>query len=334
MMRLLGIDIGGANIKAAVRTSHKIEQARSWSFPLWKDPAGLPEKLREVFEQLGPADVIGATMTGELCDCFGSKSEGVRAIVDALESVKDGANLRWWSTDGRFVGSETAKEQFLSVAAANWSAGAHWLGRKYSDGLVLWIDIGSTTTDLIPILDGKPIPLGLTDPQRIQSGELVYAGVRRTPLCALMGLRGATEFFATTDDLFGVLGDMPEYSNDCDTADGKPRSQSARSLRMARMLGADLETATQDEIVAHAKTLRRVMVDRIASCIETIQGRLGRDIGRVLVSGSGEFFARQIHQEIRGESCPRVDLSKLLGKGASTALPAVALAMLLEVQGC
>lgn len=334
MMRLLGIDIGGANIKAAVRTSHNIEQARSWSFPLWKDPAGLAGKLREVFEQLGTPDVVGATMTGELCDCFGSKAEGVRAIVDALESVRGGAVLRWWSTEGRFVGSETAKEQFLSVAAANWSAGAHWLGRKYAEGAVLWIDIGSTTTDLIPILDGKPIPLGLTDPQRIQSGELVYAGVRRTPLCALLGLRGASEFFATTDDLFGVLGDMPEYSSDCDTADGKPRTQGARSLRIARMLGADLETATQDEIVALAQSLRGVMVDRIASSIETIQKRLGRDIGRFLVSGSGEFFARQIHQEIRGESSPRVDLSRLLGKGASTALPAVALAMLLDVQGC
>ena len=334
MMRLLGIDIGGANIKAAVRTSHKIDQARSWSFPLWKDPAGLPEKLREVFEQLGPVDVIGATMTGELCDCFASKAEGVRAILDALESVKDGANLRWWSTDGRYVGSETAKENYLSIAAANWSAGAHWLGRKYGDGLVLWIDIGSTTTDLIPILDGKPIPAGITDPHRIQSGELIYTGVRRTPLCALMGLAGATELFATTDDLFGVLGDIPEYSSDCDTADGKPRSQTARILRMARMLGADLETSTQDEIVALARSLRKVMVDRIASSIETIRTRLGRDINRFLVSGSGEFFARQIHQEIRGDSCPRVDLSRLLGKGASTALPAVALAMLLEVQGC
>lgn len=333
-MRLLGIDIGGANIKAAVRTSHKIEQARSWSFALWKDPAGLPEKLREVFEQVGPVDVIGATMTGELCDCFGSKGEGVRAIVDALDALKDGANLRWWSTEGRFVGSETAKDQFLSIAAANWSAGSHWLGRKYSEGLALWIDIGSTTTDIIPILDGKPIPLGITDPQRIQSGELVYTGVRRTPLCALMGLNGATEFFATTDDLFGILGDMPEYSNDCDTADGKPRTQIARRLRMARMLGGDLGTTSEDEIVGLTHSLRKVMVDRIANSIETIQSRVGREIGRFLVSGSGEFFARQIHQEIRGDSSPRVDLSKLLGKAASTALPAVALAMLLEVQGC
>ena len=34
-----------------------------------------------------------------------------------------------------------------------------------------------------------PMPTGRTDPERLASGELVYTGVRRTPACALLGLR-------------------------------------------------------------------------------------------------------------------------------------------------
>ena len=39
----------------------------------------------------------------------------------------------------------------------------------------LLIDIGTTSTDIIPIVDGEVAALGWTDPDRLASGELVYS---------------------------------------------------------------------------------------------------------------------------------------------------------------
>jgi uncharacterized hydantoinase/oxoprolinase family protein len=79
------------------------------------------------------------------------------------------------------------------------------------------IDIGSTTTDIIPLDKGRVAVRGRTDTERLRTGELVYAGIRRTPLCALatelplgqgppIGL--AAELFATSLDVFLTLGDL------------------------------------------------------------------------------------------------------------------------------
>ncbi len=333
-MRVLGIDIGGAHIKTALRSLDRDVEAKSWPFELWKHPLRLSNQLRQILQEIGPVEVIGATMTGELCDCYESKAIGVKAIVESLNDAGEGTALRWWSTEGRYLGSNHAMENPLAFAAGNWSASAHWLARKFPEDRMLWMDIGSTTIDLIPIQKGVPLNRGMTDPQRLVSHELIYAGVRRTPLCALMGLSGATEFFATTDDLFGILGEVEEFPTDFHTADGKPRTNLARMLRLARMLGGDLTTSTHEELIALARQLRKTMVDRILQGIERISSRLDGPITRVVVSGSGEFLARQIHQDHWGTRVPCLAISQFMGVPASTAFPAVALAMLLELPGC
>ncbi len=91
-----------------------------------------------------------------------------------------------WQTTGRFVTPPEAREAPLLVAAANWHALATFVGRLAPEGSALLIDVGTTTTDLIPLKDGVPIPVGRTDRERLQSGELVYSGVKRTPVCALV----------------------------------------------------------------------------------------------------------------------------------------------------
>ena len=55
-----------------------------------------------------------------------------------------------WSTDGVFVDSEEAKRNHLKVASANWHALATFAGRYAPNGRAILIDIGSTTTDIIP----------------------------------------------------------------------------------------------------------------------------------------------------------------------------------------
>src|SRR5207248_9549391 len=123
----------------------------------------------------------------ELCDCFESKRAGVHAILDALERTGGNRLVLVWRNDGRFVTPKEARATALQVAAANWLALATHAGRFAPAGPALVVDVGSTTTDVIPLHQGKPVPRGRTDPERMKLLELVYTGVRRTPLCAILG---------------------------------------------------------------------------------------------------------------------------------------------------
>src|SRR5262249_24868818 len=153
---------------------------------------------------LPAADVLAVTMTGELCDCFESKRQGVHAILDAVEAAAGATPVLVYRTEGRFVTPAEARTAAPLVAAANRPALATLAGRYAPQGPALLIDVGSTTTDIVPLLDGRPVPQGRTDPERLDCGELVYTGIRRTPICALLGGNIAAEVFATTLDAYLV----------------------------------------------------------------------------------------------------------------------------------
>src|SRR5439155_7160554 len=170
---------------------------------------------------------------GELCDCFESKRQGVQAILDAVKLAATGTPIQVWTTSGSFKNLEEAKADFLKTAAANWLALASYAGRLTPKGSALLIDLGSTTTDIIPLHDGRPIPRGRTDPDRLASREWVYTGVRRTPVCALLGGEGAAELFATTGDVYLLLEELPPDANDRHTADGRPATIEGAHARLA-----------------------------------------------------------------------------------------------------
>jgi probable H4MPT-linked C1 transfer pathway protein len=325
---VLGLDIGGANLKAA--DPHGI--ARTVPFALWKQPGKLPHALRALLAALPPADALAVTMTGELCDCFASKREGVNAILDAVLAVAQSSPVRVWSTQGRFLSPQQARQTPLEVASANWHALATFHARFVPQGTGLLIDVGSTTTDLLPLRDGRPVPQGWTDPERLRSGELVYLGVRRTPLIGLMA--GAAELFATVHDVFLVLGEAPEDPADSETADGRPATLSCAHARLARMLCGDLETTTEQERLDLAREVRWRLMMRLAFAIEAVARRLPQMPGRVILSGSGEFLAREALY--RQEAIPPGDLVSLANSAnpaVSTAGCAHAVAMLC-LEGC
>jgi probable H4MPT-linked C1 transfer pathway protein len=324
-MTVLGLDIGGANLKAA----HTRGAARLRPFALWKDPAGLPDALRSLLHEMPSFDLLAVTMTGELCDCFETKRQGVAAILDAVEAVAGRSLVRVWRTDGRLVDAATARQTPLRTAAANWHALAVYAGRHAPAGPALLLDVGSTTTDVIPLQDGRPVPKGLTDPERLRSGELVYTGVRRTPLCALLGARGAAELFATTLDVFLVLGGLEEDAADFDTADGRPATRAAAHARLARMLCADVETSTEEERRKLAELALLRQVGHLTGAVEGVAKRLSGPPRTVVLSGSGEFLARVVLQEQKAfPPCRVVFLSQALGPDLSRAACAFAVAVL------
>jgi probable H4MPT-linked C1 transfer pathway protein len=321
---VLALDIGGANLKAA----HSDGGARSVPFALWRTPQSLPAALSDLLREWPPFELLAITMTGELCDCFATKREGVTAILDAvlLSGVK--APVRVWLNEGRLVDVPTALEHPLLAAAANWLALATFAARFVPLGPALILDVGSTTTDIIPLLDGRPIPVGRSDPERLHCGELVYTGVRRTPLCALLGGQAAAEFFATTFDAYLVLGQLPEDAADCDTADGRPATREYAEARLARMICADLETSTHAERHDIAVRAARRQVQMIVHALETVTRRLSAAPENVILSGSGEFLAEIAWRGQKSfPSSASISLGEMLGTDISRAACAYSLAV-------
>src|SRR5882672_8672192 len=287
---VLGLDIGGANLKAA----HSDGLARLMPFALWRNPDGLPDALRNLIRPLPRFDLLAVTMTGESCDCYETKRQGVVSILDAVLSVAEQTPILVWTTSGSFTGLDEAKDQFIKTASANWLALATFAGRYEPAGSNLLIDIGSTTTDIVPLLDGKPAPRGRTDRERLKNRELVYTGVRRTPLCALLGMDGAAELFATSLDVHLLLGDLRENVEDQNTADSRPATRGAAHARLARMIGEDLETFSEQE----AKELAQELVNRQLTALQDAVMKVTSDHGirpdTVVISGEGEFLARRV----------------------------------------
>lgn len=327
---ILGLDIGGANLKAAAPS---LGLAHAEPFALWKEPERLEGRLSELVRRFPACSTWAVTMTGELCDCFPNKSTGVLHIVNAVQAVaaQHGSRVAIWTTQAYFATIEQIRTLPLLAAASNWLALAQYVGRLAPVGLGLLLDIGSTTTDIILLREGQPIPLGLDDPSRLAHGELVYTGVRRTPLCALLGSTSAAEFFATADDAHLYLGHVREAPHDCDSADGRPRTLTFARDRLARMVCADPDT-TPDEVVSEiARRACAIQKDWIRAGLQRVLSRFDEPVQTVVVSGSGEFLALQIANELRLQGDNQLQIISLrekLGQLQSEAACAVAVAVL------
>jgi probable H4MPT-linked C1 transfer pathway protein len=322
---VLGLDIGGANLKAA----HSNGQARVQPFPLWKQPGELTAALGDLVDSMPTAEVLAVTMTGELCDCFDSKRQGVEAILNAVEAAVGNRFTRIWTTSDGFVDPAMARKKPLQVAAANWLALATFAGRFIPEDTGLVIDVGSTTTDIIPIVGGRPAPKGLTDPDRLRNLELIYTGVRRTPLCAVLGAGVAAEVFATTLDVNLVLDQIAEDPSDTNTADGRPATKCAAHGRLARMLCADAETMNPQETIKLAERALLRQVYHLTMAFDHVARGLPEPPRTVVLAGEGEFLARLVlNQQNSFRGGKIISFAESLGPDISRAACGYALAIL------
>ena len=201
---------------------------------------------------------------------------GVSAVLDAVSEGLPGKSIVVWGVDGEFHSVAEARRQPHLVAAANWLALASLAARLIAEVRGLLIDVGSTTTDLIPLDRGHVAARGRSDTERLQTGELVYAGVRRTPVCALateLPFRGITtglaaEIFASTLDVYLTLGDIESNANDLSTADGRPATVAAARDRLARMVGADRDGFSPDDAHEFARAAEECLIDRLVIAAE------------------------------------------------------------------
>jgi probable H4MPT-linked C1 transfer pathway protein len=330
-MSWLGLDIGGANLKAA--------DGRGWAcvvpFELWRNPAGLAAALAELLGIAPAADGLAITMTAELCDCFATKADGVEQILTAVEHVAAKRETRVYLVDGQLVSIAEARIQPQLAAASNWHALAAYVGRFVSGEAGILIDVGSTTTDIIPLIDGQPSPTGYNDTDRLVAGELVYTGVGRTPVCAIVDWLPfrdqrcpvAAELFATAADAYVILGQLPERGDFNGTADGRPLTKQLSHARLARMVCADSSTFTLSDAERAAAHVRDTQFSQLRSVLEKVIAQMRFPPSGCVLSGAGEFLATVLAKSalpIR----PIISMADNLGLAVSVVGPAHALAVL------
>ncbi len=333
-MRWLALDIGGANLKAA----DGLGWARSMPFSMWREPERLAGVIGEFVKSAPESDRFAVTMTGELCDVFRTKSEGVRHILTAVGEVAAGAEVTVYLVNGRMVPLEAACELPHLAAASNWHAMATFAGRFIRGRAGMLIDIGSTTTDLIPITDQRPAARGRNDSERLLSGELVYTGIGRTPICAVtrtLPFRGtmcplAAEVFATTADAYLLLGKIVEQPLAEWTADGRPLTLEFAHERLARMLCADRTTFDADDARRAAEFVYHTQLAQLRCALAEVMAAMPTSPDWFVVSGSGEFLAQRLVQEVQTDDCivATVSVTERVGREISVCAPAHALAVL------
>jgi probable H4MPT-linked C1 transfer pathway protein len=312
-----GWDIGGAHVKlAGLDKTGRVVYVDQIAAPLWQGP----DVLGEILDGAGCAAGLDGcrhalTMTGELADCFNDRAEGVAAIVERFSAVFPAVEIHVYAGGDGFIEPDRAGAHAGRIASANWLATTAWVAAQYKDGVLM--DIGSTTTDIVPFRGGVPAGKGGTDFERLRSGELLYTGIVRTPVMAVVRqvpYRGEwrpviPELFATMADVYRLTGDLKPHHDLMDTPDGRGKSREDSARRLARMLGLDLDAAPSlqewTELARHIAGEQWQKLDESLPAVGT---------GQLLVgAGSGRFLLPEL---ARRRGCKVVDFDAHLDMDA------------------
>lgn len=334
MSVVIGWDIGGAHLKAARVKQGRVEAVVQAATPLWLGLGSLETAFAAFHARLGHADRHVITMTGELCDAFPSRREGVAGLAAIAASQLAPAVPSLYAGRTGFVELGEAAARAADIASANWHASAALVALKLRDAL--FVDIGSTTTDIIPIVAGQVAAVGYTDAERLASGELIYTGLTRSFVMSLASrapFRGVwtplmNEYFASSADVHRIFGGLPDEADKMATADGREKTVEASRARLARMIGREVDEGAVSEWDGLAAWFAEAQIRQVADAVAL---RLSRNdmatAAPVIAAGVGESLAVEVARRLR-RSC--VGFSTLIGAAAeaSHCAPAVAVALL------
>jgi probable H4MPT-linked C1 transfer pathway protein len=312
----------------------RVEAVVQAATPLWLGLDSLHAAFDVLSAQLGHADRHVITMTGELCDAFPSRREGVAGLAAIAANHLSPAAPSLYAGRAGFVELGEAASHAVDIASANWHASAALLALKLPDAL--FIDIGSTTTDIIPIVGGQVAAVGYTDAERLAAGELIYTGMTRSFVMSLASrapFRGAwtplmNEYFASSADVHRILGDLPDGADKMSTADGREKTVEASRARLARMIGREADEGSDLEWTGLAAWFAETQIRQITDAASL---RLSRNdvaaAAPVVAAGVGEGLAAEAARRLRR---PCLGFSSLISAPAeaSHCAPAVAVALL------
>ncbi len=338
---VVGWDLGGAHIKSArLAGDGCVESVVQLPCPLWQGLEWLESGIDSVLESLGDCNGVrhAVTMTGELVDLFPDRASGVKSLIEVMSRRFPNARLSIYGGQAGFLEPDKAADSALQVASANWLATASLVAARLPAGVL--IDVGSTTTDLIPFADKQVLTCDTTDHQRLIGQSLIYTGVVRTPLMAIADkapfagewVHLMAEHFATTADIYRLLGQLPEGADLLPSADGGEKSPIGSARRLARMLGLDADATDFEGWRKVSGYLAELQLRQIEDACTRILSRPGLPDSAPLVgAGVGRFLVERICQRLNRPyvgietlfSCAREQASK-----AAECAPAVAVASL------
>lgn len=336
---IIGWDIGGAHVKAALLSPEgKLLNLALQACPLWKGLGHLEQAVREI-QQLFSIDSArhALTMTGELVDLFENREQGVdRILKQMLALIPERKLLVYAGNQGFLQPSQVDESQCLNIASANWLASASFVANEVADGL--FVDMGSTTTDILRIEQHQVKAQGFTDYQRLLADELVYTGMVRTPVIAVAQrarfkqreMPLMAEFFASMADVYRLSGDLNEAHDLYDTADGGAKTTYGSALRLSRMTGFDFDRKDMTVWRALALDIKKRQKQLIADAMwRQLQGARKPEI-TIVGAGIGRSLIKEIAVE---NQCAFVDFDQLIevadpvfDLASSDCAPAVAVA--------
>lgn len=336
----IGWDIGGAHLKyALVDQTGQTQTALQYYTPVWQ---GL-EFLQATFQKISlPKTSIQhqITLTAELSDIFIDRQNGMMQIFKLLNHQFQQGYKVYAGSLG-LLDQNIAPQHSHKIFSANWMATTDLVATHIKQGILL--DIGSTTTDLVPFYHGCSQNLGCDDQSRLQHGELYYSGVIRTPLFALtdsINFKGISqglmaEYFSTTADIYRITGDLYETDDLQQTADHRAKDLPSSIRRLARVLGTDpklpkdepdwLETASlfkEQHILNIMQAINKLLINH---------SELSQSTLTIVGAGMGCFLAKLIAQRL---SCDYVEFAqlvntdKILHHAVNTSATAVSVALL------
>ncbi len=300
----IGWDVGGAHLKAVLLDNKGVALASTQVYcPLWRGLRELEFAIDQVLLEFN-AERHAVTMTGELADIFPNRREGVLQIAATLAKKLHG-DLSYYAGRFGFVRQDAVEQNWPDLASMNWFASVQYIAHKVDNAL--FIDIGSTTTDIALIAGGLPRTQGFTDAARMQCDELVYTGVVRTPLMAMaqkIPFSGrmthvAAEYFATAADIYTLTGELDATDNMADTADGAEKTKQASSRRIARMVGCDAADAPISVWGELAHAFKKVQLAQIKQAVQNQMALVnGSTDLQVVGAGAGAFLAAELASQL------------------------------------
>jgi len=337
-MNVIGWDVGGVHLKAARAENGQIVKVVQLASPLRGGTERLTQAFGEAKTLVGGADHHVVTMTGELADTFVSRAEGVARLAALAADELSDAPVLFYAGPAGLVPPPDAHKHAIEIASANWHVCARLVAQKCNDGL--FVDMGSTTTDVIPLIHGQVVARGYTDAQRLAAGELVYTGLVRGFVMATADrapVAGAwttlvNENFATMADVHRILGSLPDGVDLMPTADGRNKTAAGSRARLARMVGADsadLDDAAMRALARwFAEAQLRAIVDAAMLVLSTASlpadaPIVGAGIGTAAVAE----VARRLHRPYVAFD-GLIDAAPEAAAAAAHCAPAAALALL------
>lgn len=320
----VGWDLGGAHLKAVAADAGG-RVAGAWQVPctLWRGMENLTAAIDQIRPQLQGMTRHGLTMTGELVDLFENRADGVGRLAAAAAHSFNSADLRIYAGRDGFHAPSDAIRHWQAIASANWHASAAFAASQIEQGL--FVDIGSTTSDLVAFCDGRVEFAGYSDEERLTSEELVYTGVTRTPVMAMadrVPFAGASqlvmaEHFATMADIHRLTGELPADADQQATADGRGKSLGDSARRLARMLGRDANPSDLAPWRQLAWHLSERQSDKLLTAADRVLSKsLLAEDAPVVGAGVGRFLIRRLAKRLRR---PYVDFTALVsGDGQET----------------